>query len=133
MLGADSQVADRENEMKKIVIAFTADGIEWSPWQVVWTDDLPVSNVTMKGDVDYPSLMALEGDDNEVLGRTFAVVFQYRLPGTAAPYEFDYVNVTVSVWIPSPQQSSRRQRCWLAVAGSTWVGVFRPFSAEYTP
>ena len=39
----------------------------------------------------------LEGDDNEVLGRTFAVVFQYRRPETAAPYEFDYVNVTVSV------------------------------------
>ena len=62
-----AQVADRENEMKKIVIAFSADGIEWSPWQVVWTDNRPVNNVTMKGDVDYPSLMTLEGNDNEVL------------------------------------------------------------------
>ena len=84
--------------MKKIVIAFSADGIEWSPWQVVWTDNRPVNNATMKGDVDYPSLMTLEGNDNEVLlGKTFAVVFQYRRPSTSAPYEFDYVNVTVSV------------------------------------
>lgn len=83
--------------MKKIVISFSADGLRWSPWQVVWTDGLPVNNATMKGDVDYPSVMALEGHDNEVLGQTFAVVFQYRRPGTQAPYEFDYMYVNVTV------------------------------------
>ena len=52
-----------------------------------------------QGDVKYPSLMALEGEDNEVLlGSTFAVAFQYRGPSVAAEKHapFWYVNVTVT-------------------------------------
>jgi hypothetical protein len=47
--------------------------------------------------VVYPTLMALEGDDNEVLGETFAVVFSYRdANSSGAPFQFNYVNVTVT-------------------------------------
>jgi hypothetical protein len=42
--------------------------------------------------------MALEGDDNEILGETFAVVFEYRGGNSSsAPFQFNYVNVTVAL------------------------------------
>lgn len=98
---------DGKDWMRKILIAFSADGLRWSPWQTVWSDELDGATSgatsrgthrTFNGDVKYPSLMALEGDDNEVLaGKAFAVVFQYRGPGTAKPWgEMRYVNVTLA-------------------------------------
>eukprot|EP00662_Eupelagonemidae_sp_cell21_P057268 gene57268-biopygen50453 len=79
--------------------AVTLDPRGAHSWQTVFYDGLPGQNRTYQGDVKYPSLMALEGDDNEVLGQTFAVVFQYRGPGATSdpPCQFNYVNVTVSL------------------------------------
>jgi len=88
--------ADVDDEDKSIVAASSKDGISWSPWQVAYTDGGDPRN-PIKGNVFSPSLMALEGDDDEVLGETFAVMYQYRGPGTVAPHEFNYVNVTVHV------------------------------------
>ena len=50
------------------------------------------------GQVTYPSLMSLEDNhDNEVLGSTFAVVFQLRAGNSSGPpFQFASVNVTVS-------------------------------------
>ena len=46
--------------------------------------------------VTYPSLMSLDGPNNEVLGETFAVVFQYRGGNsTNPPFQYNSVNVTV--------------------------------------
>ena len=79
-----------------ILLSFSSDGLEWSPWQVVVnvTQLLGVSS----GQVTYPSLMSLEDNgDNEVLGSTFAVVFQLRAGNSSnPPFQFASVNVTVS-------------------------------------
>ena len=77
-----------------IILSFSKDGLAWSPWQTV----INVSNLDFKGgQVTYPSLMALDGDDNEVLGSTFAVVFQLRAGNSSnPPFQFSMVNVTVS-------------------------------------
>ena len=94
------RVQDTEQWMRSILIAFTPDGLTFSPWQRVWSDGLDGQNRTYQGDVKYPSLMALEGEDNEVLlGSSFAVAFQYRGPSVAAEKHapFWYVNVTVKV------------------------------------
>eukprot|EP01043_Picozoa_sp_COSAG02_P037511 COSAG02_NODE_2822_length_7957_cov_4.624841_3_plen_65_part_00 len=59
-------------------------------WQSVYHDN--------HSSVVYPTLMALEGDDNEILGETFAVVFEYRGGNSSsAPFQFNYVNVTVAL------------------------------------
>ena len=77
-----------------IILSFSKDGLAWSPWQTV----VNISNLDFKGgQVTYPSLMALDGDDNEVLGSTFAVVFQLRAGNSSnPPFQFSMVNVTVS-------------------------------------
>ena len=60
------------------------------PWQTVFHDN--------HSSVVYPTLMALEGDDNERLGQTFAVVYEYRGGNSSsAPFQFNYVNVSVSL------------------------------------
>ena len=70
-------------------LCLLADGLQWSDWQSVFSDN--------RSQVVYPTLMALEGDDNEVLGKTFAVVFEYRGGNSSgAPFQFNYVNVTVT-------------------------------------
>jgi hypothetical protein len=74
---------------KSILVAFSSDGLLWSDWQTVYHDN--------HSSVVYPTLMALEGDDNEVLGETFAVVYEYRGGNSSgAPFQFNYVNVTVT-------------------------------------
>ena len=90
-------------QCRKILIAFSSDGLRWSPWQTVFGDGLAGHNRATQGDVKYPSLLALSGDDNEVLGETFAVAFQYSGPATLqfgntslAPFAFHYVNVSVT-------------------------------------
>ena len=58
----------------------------------MWTEPLHPA-----ADVVYPSLMSY-GPDNEVLGETFAVVFEYRGGNaSSAPFQFNLVNVTVDV------------------------------------
>ena len=78
-----------EKWRKDILIAFSSDGLVWSDWQTVFHDN--------HSTVVYPSLMALEGEDNEVLGKTFAVVYEYRGGNSSgAPFQFSYVNVTAT-------------------------------------
>jgi len=50
-----------------ILIAFSEDGLIWSDWQRVHTDNHLH---------DYPSIVSI-GDDNEVLGRAFWVYYKY--------------------------------------------------------
>jgi hypothetical protein len=80
---------------KQILIAFSEKGsfMSWpTPWQLVWTEP-----VHPAADVVYPSLMSY-GPDNEVLGETFAVVFEYRGGNSSsAPFQFNLINVTVDV------------------------------------
>ena len=79
-----------------ILLSFSPDGLEWSAWQtIVNVTELP--GVPKGGQVTYPSLMSLDGPDNEVLGGTFAVVFQLRAGNASSPpFEFVSVNVTVA-------------------------------------
>ena len=50
--------------------------------------------------------MSLDGKDNEHLGETFAVVYEYRRGNSSgAPFQFNYVNVTVHP-APTTQQSN---------------------------
>lgn len=50
-----------------ILLSFSTDGLHWSPWQtVVNVTQLP--DVPPGGQVTYPSLMSLDGTDNEILG-----------------------------------------------------------------
>lgn len=81
------RVVQTKEWRKSIVIAFSPDGIAWEDWQTVWTDG------EHQHEVAYPSILSY-GGDNEVFGDTFAVVFQYR--NVSAPFQFAYVNVTVS-------------------------------------
>ncbi|CAK0844085.1 unnamed protein product [Prorocentrum cordatum] len=75
---------------KSILLSFSSDALHWTEWQPIYTVD--------SGEVVYPSLMSLDGPNNEVLGRTFSVVFQHRAGDSAAPpFQFDAVNVTVSL------------------------------------
>jgi hypothetical protein len=80
---------------KQILIAFSEKGsfMSWpTPWQLIWTE-----LVHPAADVVYPSLMSY-GPDNEMLGETFAVVFEYRGGNSSsAPFQFNLVNVTVGV------------------------------------
>jgi hypothetical protein len=64
------RIQQTERWRKAILIAFTKDGLSFSPWQTVFSDN--------RSSVVYPTLMALEGEDNEVLGQTFAVVYPPR-------------------------------------------------------
>ena len=62
----------------------------WSEWQTVFANN--------HSQVVYPTLMSLDGEDNEHLGKTFAVVYQYRAGNSSgAPFQFNYVNITVEV------------------------------------
>jgi len=90
-----AQSGDRSSSTwhKSILLAFSSDGMTWSEWQEVYTDG-------HAGDVSYPSLMSY-GPDNEVAGKTFGVVYQYKgsggnLEGAPRPPPFNMVNVTVS-------------------------------------
>ena len=90
------RIQQTEQWRQAILLSFSSDGLEWTPWQtVVNATELPG---IQHGEVTYPSLMALEGDDNEVLGSTFAVVFQLRAGNSSGPpFQFSTVNVTVTV------------------------------------
>lgn len=87
---------DAKDWRKKVIIAFSSDGITWSEWKEVYTDG-------KAGDAMYPSLMSY-GSDNEVAGSTFAAVYDYS---PCSPRRkcamFKAVNVTVSV--PETKQS----------------------------
>jgi hypothetical protein len=50
-----------------IVISFSEDGIRWSEWETIHTDNHLH---------DYPSIIS-EGDDNEVTGKSFWVYYKY--------------------------------------------------------
>ena len=83
---------------QSIVLSFSVDGLTWGPWQLVYniTDaSVPGKPGHKGGQVVYPSLMS-HGSDNEVLGKTFAVVFQVRQGNSSGPpFQYSYVNVTV--------------------------------------
>ena len=79
-----------------ILLSFSPDGLEWSAWQTIVNVTEP-PGVPKGGQVTYPSLMSLDGPDNEVLGGTFGVVFQLRAGNASSPpFEFVSVNVTVA-------------------------------------
>eukprot|EP01047_Picozoa_sp_COSAG01_P071856 COSAG01_NODE_11268_length_1969_cov_1.871658_2_plen_150_part_00 len=87
MSGGRVRMQDRWR--KSILISFSADGFVFSEWQTVFQDN--------HSSVVYPTLIALEGTDNEHLGNTFAVVYEYRGGNSSsAPFQFNYVNVTVT-------------------------------------
>ena len=54
-------------EAGSVLIAFSRDGIHWTEWQTVHTDDHLH---------DYPSIVSM-GDDNEVIGKSFWVYYKY--------------------------------------------------------
>eukprot|EP00935_MAST-01C_sp_MAST-1C-sp1_P001994 g1994.t1 len=88
------RIRETKSWRQQILLAFSPDGLAWSDWQVVYniTGTLPKG-----GQVVYPSLMSLDGPSNEVLGSTFAVVFQVRQGNSSGPpFQYSYVNVTVS-------------------------------------
>jgi hypothetical protein len=98
-----------------ILLSFSSDGLEWSAWQVV-------VNVTQLpgykgGQVTYPSLVSLENnEDNEVLGSTFAVVFQLRAGNSSnPPFQFVSVNVTVSSSNASESGSMAQSQTWTSL------------------
>jgi len=51
----------------QVLIAFSRDGINWSEWRVVHSDERLH---------DYPSIVST-GDDNEVLGKCFWIYYKY--------------------------------------------------------
>ena len=57
----------RPLETGSILIAFSPDGIHWSDWQVVHSDNHLH---------DYPSIVST-GEDNEVVGKSFWVYYKY--------------------------------------------------------
>merc|ERR1712032_537911 len=101
------RISQTQEWRKSILIAFSADGLVWEDWQVVWSDE------NLHREVVYPSIMSY-GSNNEVVGETFAVVFQYR--NVSAPFQFYLVNVTVSVDQASSDSIGRQQEA-LRVVG----------------
>lgn len=87
------RIRETDTWRKNIILSFSADGLFWSHWQTVYSVQAEKDDGVQ---VTYPSLMSLDGLNNEVLGETFAVVFQYRGGNaTNPPFQYNYVNVTV--------------------------------------
>jgi hypothetical protein len=57
-----------------IQIAFSDDGMHWSDWQTIVSDN---------HFHEYPSIVS-KGDDNEVTGKSFWVYYKY-IPGETIP------------------------------------------------